>query len=80
MKIDKRKLTKFVVNTTVISASTRLIVKTVHAIAPSTEDNLLVDIGAAVAGWYVGEKSEPITDKVVDDFFDKREIEKTLTA
>lgn len=48
------------------------------------EDDLIVDLGGNLVGWYVSDKLRPVTDKIVDrtsDFIaNKREARKARKA
>lgn len=70
-----RNVTKFIAKA-IVAAKTAEI--TADAITDHThyeEDDLVVELGSKVVGWYVAEKLEPITDKMVDttaDFVSER--------
>jgi hypothetical protein len=61
-----RNVTKFIAKSIVAAKTAEL---TADAIADHThyeKDDTVVDIGSKVVGWYVSEKLEPVTDKIVD--------------
>lgn len=61
-----RNVTKWIAKSLVAAKTADL---TADAIADHTqfnEDDLVVDLGSKVIGWYVSEKVEPVTDGIVD--------------
>lgn len=78
--MSTRTLLKYVAKTIVMSTAGSIITKTLIAAIPQTERYNIADIAGAIGGFYAGEKLEPTTDKIVDDFFDKREAKAAITA
>lgn len=75
-----RNVTKFIAKA-IVAAKTAEI--TADAISDHTnyeKDDLAVDLGSKCVGWFVSEKLEPVTDKMVDTVADfvtsKREARK----
>lgn len=76
-----RNVAKFVVQAVIAGKVTEI---TEDAIVDRTqfeEDDMIVDIGSRVIGWYVASKARPYTDKAVDHVADfvaaKRDARKT---
>lgn len=74
---DKRKITKMVAKTVVMSAAGTAITKTLLATIPATKKLNAAEIIGAIGAWVVAEELEPHTDALVDDFYDRREAKKT---
>lgn len=72
-KMDKRYVTKYAVKTIVMFAAGDVISKALAANVPATQKLRANDAIGAVGGYVLSEKLAPTTDKLVDDFFDKRQ-------
>jgi hypothetical protein len=76
-----RNVTKFIAKSIVAVKAAEL---TADAITDHThyeEDDIVVDLGSKVIGWYVSEKLEPVTDKIVDtaaDFITDRRTKRQI--
>jgi hypothetical protein len=71
--MDKRDVGKAVVKVLVSTAVSSLTTKVLLTNIPATAKFKAADMAGMFAGWYVIEKYELQLDKIVDDFFDKRE-------
>jgi putative Mn2+ efflux pump MntP len=72
-EINKRTVTKFVVKSVVTVAVGSMITTTLSTRIPVSERFSVAEITGSVGGWMVANKLQPQTDKLVDDFYDKRE-------
>jgi hypothetical protein len=75
-----RNVAKFILKSIVATKTADLTADTITEHTRFEEDDLVVDIGSKVFGWYVSDKLKPVTDKIVDstaDFvIEKREARK----
>jgi len=77
--MNKREVVKFAAKTVVQTVAGSTITKALLRTIPATEQYKIAEITGIVGGWYVGEKLEPQTDLLVDNYFNQRE-KKTLNA
>lgn len=78
--MNKRLIVKYAAKTIVMSVAGSTITKTLIAAFPQSERYNIAEITGAIGGFVIGEKLEPTTDKLVDDFFDKREAKTEISA
>lgn len=70
--MNKREIAKTLVTTIVASVIGGVITKSLEATAPSTQKFKISAIAGSFGGWVVAEELTGRTDKMVDDFLDKR--------
>lgn len=75
--MDKRKIVKMIAQTVVTTAIGSAITKTLSTKVPPTQKLKMAEMSGTFGGWLIGEKLQPRIDKVIDDFFDRREARKS---
>jgi hypothetical protein len=72
-----RNVAKFVAKSIIAYKTTKLTAETIEEHTQFEKDDMIVELGSGVVGWYVSAKLSPVTDKIVDktaDFItEKRE-------
>lgn len=76
--MDKRAITKWAVKMVVCTVIGSLITTTLETKLPATRKLHVADMTGALVGKIGGEKLETYTDKLVDDFFDRRAAAKKI--
>lgn len=75
-----RNVAKFVVKSIVAIKTTKLTAEAIEDHTRFEKDDMFVEIGSGVVGWYASSKLSPVTDKIVDktaDFItEKRQARK----
>lgn len=78
--INKRTVSKFVLRALVASAAGGVVTKSLITVIPATDNYDIAEITGAVVGFIVSGNLTPQIDKLVDDFYDKREMKAALNA
>lgn len=65
-----RNVTKFVAKAIVAAKTAEITADAIEDHTSYSKDDLPVDLGSKVVGWYISEKLEPVTDKIVDTVAD----------
>lgn len=63
---NARNVAKFIAKSIVAMKTAQLTAETVADHTRFEEDDIVVDVGSKVVGWYIGEKFQPVTDKIID--------------
>jgi hypothetical protein len=75
-----RNVAKFILKSIVATKTADLTAETIAEHTNFEEDDMVVDLGSKVFGWYVSDRLKPVTDKIVDSTADfvteKREARK----
>lgn len=72
-KLTKRTVTKFIAKLLVQTSVGAAVAKSMQKAIPATENYKVSEMTGAVAAYYAGEKLEPVTDELVDVFWDEFE-------
>lgn len=83
MNAKPRKIAKFAAKTIVQTAAGAAVRNALTALIPATGDNHVALITGAVAGYFIAEELEPVTDALVDataDAIEKRKVQNALNA
>lgn len=70
-----RNVSKFIAKAVVAAKAASLTADAIDNYTEYDKDATIVDVGSQVVGWYVSEKLEPVTDRIVDttaDFVSER--------
>lgn len=70
-KFNKINVAKHVARHLVSVTVATVVARTLKDLAPSTEKLNVATLAGGLAGWYVADKLEPVTDKLVEDGFAK---------
>jgi hypothetical protein len=71
--LNKRSITKTIAKTVTECAAAFLITRTLSKNVPASNRLKIASMAGSVGGWAIGAKLAPHIDRVVDEFFDRRE-------
>ena len=72
-----RNVMKFIARAVVAAKTAELTAETIADNTRYEKDDTVVEIGSQVVGWYISEKLQPVTDKIVDSTADFITVQRT---